>query len=159
MPFFVPGRPTGPRFARPEDMCGWPPARKDFLACMDLKVVCGHVSGLLARPRAAGPDGFRGSRPDQAREVALPHVLRQVSLDPSVDRRCHHTSSPSQVMWCSTPVSLFDQHAVSPSRPGCGVAPRAAAGQDWPQATAAGARAAVLRAASTVPGSPRSGHG
>jgi len=57
----------------PRVMCGWPPARKEFSACLQLKVTCGHVSGLLARPQAAGPDGFRGSRPDQAREVALPH--------------------------------------------------------------------------------------
>jgi hypothetical protein len=57
----------------PRDMCGWPPARKEFCACRHLKVTCGHVSGLLARQQAAGPDGFRGSRPDQARGVALPH--------------------------------------------------------------------------------------
>src|ERR1700756_2532468 len=41
-------------------MCGWPPARKVFSACRQLKVACGHVSGLWSRPVAAGPDGFRG---------------------------------------------------------------------------------------------------
>jgi hypothetical protein len=55
------------------------------------------VRPVIAAP-AAGPDGFRGSRPDQARGVALPHVLGEVSLDPSVDRRCHHACSPSQVL-------------------------------------------------------------
>ncbi len=30
------------------------------LACRQLKVACGHVSGLWSRPVAAGPDGFRG---------------------------------------------------------------------------------------------------
>src|SRR5207244_4486531 len=81
----------------PRVMCGWPPARKDFSAYLDLKVTCGHVSGLLARREAAGPDGFRGSRSDQARGVALPHVPVQVCLDPSVDRRCHHAVSPRKL--------------------------------------------------------------
>ena len=57
----------------PRVMCGWPPACKGFFACLCIKVTCGHVSGLLARRKTAGPDGFRGSRPDQARGVALPH--------------------------------------------------------------------------------------
>ena len=45
---------------------------------------------------AAGPDGNRGSRPDQTHGVALPLDPKQVALDPSIDRRCHHASSPSQ---------------------------------------------------------------
>ena len=48
------------RLLAPRVMCGWPPARKDFFACRQLKVACGHVSGLWSRPVAAGPDGFRG---------------------------------------------------------------------------------------------------
>ena len=64
-------------------------------------VACGLVSGLNSAALAAGPDGIRGSRSDQAPGVAMPHVLGEVSLDPSVDRRCHHASSPSQVLCVS----------------------------------------------------------
>jgi len=64
------------RFSQPDgrgSCVDGPRPGKDFSACRQLKVACGHVSGLLSRPVAAGLDGFRGSRPDQAREVALPH--------------------------------------------------------------------------------------
>jgi hypothetical protein len=52
------------------------------------------------------------------------------------------------------PVSLFDRSTVSPSRPGFGEAPRAAAvktGRSAAPATAEGAREAVLTMASTGP--------
>jgi hypothetical protein len=52
--------------------CGWPPARKDFFHVSASKTNCGHVSGLLARHKATGPDGFRGSRSDQALGIAFP---------------------------------------------------------------------------------------
>src|SRR4029434_10116386 len=45
---------------------------------------------------AAGPDGNRGSRPDQTHGVASPLDPKQVALDPSIDRGYHHVSSPSQ---------------------------------------------------------------
>jgi hypothetical protein len=32
-------------------MCGWPPAGKGFLRVSAAAVTCGHVSGLLSRPR------------------------------------------------------------------------------------------------------------
>src|SRR6266446_5568628 len=77
------------------------PGSQGFFYVSASKTNCSHVSGLVARRTAAGPDGFRGSRPDQARGVALPHDPWQVPLDPSVDRRCHHASSPSQVLCLS----------------------------------------------------------
>ena len=80
-------------------MCGWPPGCKGFFACWARAVNCGHVSGLLSRRKAAGPDGTGvGSRPDQARGVELPHNPGQVALDLSVDRHCHHAPSPSQAL-------------------------------------------------------------
>jgi hypothetical protein len=151
------------------------PGSQGFFHVSALKAICGHVSGLVARREAAGPDGFRGSRSDQARGVALPHVPSQVSLDPSVDRRCHHASSPSQVLYVrhvrklhfDVMFSLISFFVRSEGRffvPTWFLSGAARSrGQDWPRAqrgaTAEGARAAVLRAASTAPGSPRSGHG
>jgi putative PIN family toxin of toxin-antitoxin system len=49
------------------------PGLHGFFRVSATKTNCGHVSGLVARREAAGPDGFRGSRSDQARGVALPH--------------------------------------------------------------------------------------
>jgi hypothetical protein len=77
-------------------MCGWPPAGKGFIRARGSMVTCGHVSGLVGAAEAAGPDGNRGSRPDQTHGVALPLDPKKVALDPSIDRRCHHASSPSQ---------------------------------------------------------------
>jgi adenylate kinase family enzyme len=57
----------------PEGHVWMAPGSQGLFRVCGSNVICGHVSGLLARPPAAGPDGFRGSRPDQAREVALPH--------------------------------------------------------------------------------------
>ena len=48
-------RPAGPAIGRPEDMCGWPPARKDFLALV-------HRQSLAVMCRPV----WRGSKP-QAR--------------------------------------------------------------------------------------------
>ena len=72
---------------------------------------CGHVSGLYARYKTAGPDGDRGSSSDHRHEVALPQGGRQVCLDLSVDRQCHHACSPSQAFrlcraWPLRPIIL-----------------------------------------------------
>ncbi len=115
-------------------MCGWPPARKDLSACRQLKVACGHVSGLWSRPVAEGPDGFRGiealikpagSRCPMTRD-RYPST-RRFDRSSGLTRGCHHASSPSQVLVVQSRVSLFDQRAVSPSRPDFRRAPRAAA--------------------------------
>lgn len=81
---------------------------------------------------AAGPDGSRGSRPDQAHGVALPLDPRKVALDPSVDRRCHHASSPSQVLraWRRRP---FRPPPCWPGNPpGASSAPSRCAPSCWP---------------------------
>ena len=57
---------------------------------MSEAVACSHVSGLFSRSLTAGPDGNRGARPDHSHEVAMPRDTLKVSLDPSIDRRCHH---------------------------------------------------------------------
>jgi hypothetical protein len=49
------------------------PGSQGFFHVSVSQANCGHVSGLVARRKAAGPDGLGGSRPDQARGVALPH--------------------------------------------------------------------------------------
>jgi len=49
------------------------PGLQGLFACRQRKVACSHVSGLWSRPVAAGPDGIRGSRPNQARGVAFAH--------------------------------------------------------------------------------------
>ena len=108
-------------------MCGWPPARKDFSRVgkgRSLAVIC------PACDRGRWPPALMGSVDrglGQARGVAVPHDPCQVALDASVDRGCHHACSPSQVQLVQNRVSLFDQRAVSSSRPEFGVAPRAAA--------------------------------
>jgi hypothetical protein len=60
--------------------------------------------------QAAGPDGFRGSKCNQALGVALPHVVGQVSLDPSVDQSSGLTrldpGMPSRVFTLASRVSL-----------------------------------------------------
>jgi hypothetical protein len=38
------------------------PGSQGFFHVSASKTNCGHVSGLLAQRKAAGPDGFRGSR-------------------------------------------------------------------------------------------------
>ena len=49
------------------------PGSQGFFHVSASKTNCSHVYGLEARRKTAGPDGFRGSRSDQARGVALPH--------------------------------------------------------------------------------------
>jgi hypothetical protein len=49
------------------------PASQGFFGVSASKTDCGRVSGLVARRAAAGPDGLRGLRSDQAGGVALPH--------------------------------------------------------------------------------------
>src|SRR6186997_2622875 len=77
-------------------MCGWPPPCKGFVtvtAKRSLAVMCpAWLRGWIA----AGLDGNRGSRPDQARGVVMPLDPTKGVLDPSFDRRCHHPPSPSQ---------------------------------------------------------------
>ena len=86
---------------------------------------CGHVSGLYARYKTARPDGNRGSRSDHGHGVALPQDGRQVCLDLSVDRQCHHACSPSQAFglcrawplrpppaWRGSPPGASSAHAM-----------------------------------------------
>jgi transposase len=69
-----PPSPTAlPNGARATGHVWMAPGSQGFFDVSASKTNCGHVSGLEARRRAAGLDGFRGSRPDQARGVALPH--------------------------------------------------------------------------------------
>jgi hypothetical protein len=49
------------------------PGSQGFFHVSASKTNCSHVYGLEARRKTAGLDGFRGSRSDQARGVALPH--------------------------------------------------------------------------------------
>src|SRR5665213_2130778 len=95
-------------------MCGWPPSRKGFFHVLAHEVTCSHVCGLLTRHETAGPDGIRGSNSDHGLGVSLPHDGWQVSLDPSVDRHCHHAFSPSQVFLTSS--GLAGQAATARGR-------------------------------------------
>jgi hypothetical protein len=51
------------------------PGSQGEISVLKPKAACRHMSGLLTRHPAAGPDGFRESGPDQALGVAMPHVL------------------------------------------------------------------------------------
>ena len=48
------------------------PRQARVFCVLETTVTCGHVSGLLIAAEAAGPDGFRGSRPDHGRGVSKP---------------------------------------------------------------------------------------
>ncbi len=82
---------------------------------------------------AAGPDGNRGSRPDQTHGVALPLDPKQVALDPSVDRRCHHASSPSQASRACRRRSFRPPPKWPGSPPGASSGPSRCAPSCWPR--------------------------
>jgi len=97
------------------------------------QITCGHVSGLFARRKAAGPDGIRGSRSDQAHGVAMPLGPAKVSLDPSIDRRCHHASSPSQAFQSEPALALKPPLAWPGSPLVASSPPRRCAPSCWPR--------------------------
>ena len=82
---------------------------------------------------AAGPDGNRGSRPDQTHGVALPLDPKQVALDPSVDRRCHHASSPSQASRACRRRPFRPPPKWPGSPPGASSGPSRCAPSCWPR--------------------------
>src|SRR4026208_2208472 len=96
---------AGPRAGHPGDgarKAGWPghvwmaPALQGFCDCDSETVACVMCPAWLRGWIAAGLDGNRGSRPDQARGVVMPLDPTKGVLDPSFDRRCHHPPSPSR---------------------------------------------------------------
>jgi hypothetical protein len=82
---------------------------------------------------AAGPDGNRGSRPDQTHGVALPLDPKKVALDPSIDRRCHHASSPSQASRASWRQPFRPPSKWPGSPPGASSGPSRCAPSCWPR--------------------------
>jgi hypothetical protein len=82
---------------------------------------------------AAGPDGNRGSRPDQTHGVALPLDPKQVALDPSIDRRCHHASSPSQASRACRRRPFRPPPKWPGSPPGASSGPSRCAPSCWPR--------------------------
>ena len=112
-----------------------------------LGVACGHVSGLrCGRGMTAGPDGFRGARPQQFGGLADP--LHEPGFPRSLGRPIHHHAFlPSQALSdpngaATPPWAGIPSRGASPPRrcaPSCSPVPPprpfAAAGRAAPAAT------------------------
>jgi hypothetical protein len=113
-------------------MCGWPPTGKGFFSHGGSVALRSCVRPADAA-EAAGPDGNRGSRPDQTHGVALPLDPKKVALDPSIDRRCHHASSPSQASRASWRRPFRPPSKWPGSPPGASSGPSRCAPSCWPR--------------------------
>ncbi len=145
------------RLLAPRVMCGWPPARKDFFTCLHrrpIAVMCpawwrgarpqalmGSVDRGLIKPAGSRCPMTRGRYPSIRRltddAITLLHPRKSCVF------LCFFVRSEGRF---SVPTWLWGGAARS-------------RGQDWPKATAEGAREAVLTAVSTAPSWFRSAHG
>ena len=105
-----------------------------------------HIHALFLAPEDVGGRAMCGGprlarafrRADKPVRSHCPMTRRKsVSIRRSTEDAITRPS-PSQVLVVPNPVCLFDQRAVSPSRPAFPSGAAHSRGQDWPKATAAG---------------------